>query len=97
MRGARKDGFNDHSWKAGVDVVGGSIAAVSSGRRQGLVEIDGAEQSEASQVVLVGAYAWEEPVGGLSDGLKELLLGDWVCVGRGTREEEGGRFGVSGG
>lgn len=55
----RKKGFYDHGIHAGVDVFGGDLAAVSRSRRYGLAGINGSDESELRQVILVGPDTWE--------------------------------------
>jgi len=64
----REHGLDDHSGDAGVEVLVGGSTTVGSGGRQGLVEGDGSDESEARGVVLVGSHAGEALLVGVQHG-----------------------------
>lgn len=90
----RKHGFHDHGIQAGVDMLGGDLASVSRGSCDSLLGIDGSDEGEARQVILVGSDTWEALVVGVSNGFQDLLLSHRNGLGRGTEEDRDGTFGV---
>lgn len=91
-RRSREHGFDDHGVQAGVDVIGGDFTAVGGGGRQSLVEIDGSDESELRQVVVVGSDAWEVLAVGVGYGLEHFLLRHRNALRRRTREGKDGIF-----
>lgn len=72
---AGNHGLHNHRGRAGLHILIGDLAAVGGGRGERLLEVNGSDHREPSQIVLVRPHGWERPAVGVQDGSEYVLLG----------------------